>query len=216
MKNIIFIAPPGAGKGTQSDLLVKKYGYIHISTGELFRNEMALGTKLGKSIENTINAGILISDDTTTELLKKRLIQDDIRKGFILEGYPRTPKQCEMLENILNELKISLDVVIYLDMDEETAMRRALGRITCPNCNRGYNKYEKAMQPKIEGMCDDCNIALVGRDDDNEEAFKTRFNQYKAGVEPILDYYRALGILNVIDNSGTPEETFERIESVIK
>ncbi len=215
MKNIIFIAPPGAGKGTQSELLVKKYGYIHISTGELFRNEIAEGTELGKSIESTINAGILISDDTTTELLQKRLIQDDIKKGFILEGYPRTPEQCLLLKKILDELKIKLDVVIYLDMDENTAMRRALGRVTCPNCNRGYNKYEMATKPKVEGMCDDCKIALVGRDDDTEESFKTRFNQYKAGVEPILNYYKDLGILKVIDNSGTPDSTFAKIESVI-
>lgn len=215
MKNIIFIAPPGAGKGTQSDLLVKKYGYVHVSTGELFRNEVALGTELGKNIEDTMNKGILISNEIVTELLRKRFSEKDVNDGFILEGYPRKIEQSLLLDNILDEFSLKIDRVIYLRTDVDVAMRRALARITCPKCNRGYNRYEEATKPKVENICDDCGSVLTSREDDNEESFKTRYNQYLNDVEKILKYYEDLGSLRVIDNSGTPEETFKKIEEVI-
>lgn len=215
MKNIIFIAPPAAGKGTQSDLLVKKYGYVHISTGDLLRNEVASKTELGLEIEENMANGILISNDIVSALLKKRLSQLDEGTGFILDGYPRKYEQCKLLDNIMQELNMKVDAVLYLDMDETTAMHRALGRITCPKCGRGYNKYEDVMKPKQENICDDCNVELTSRSDDNEESFKIRFKQYIEEVEPILNYYKELGILNIIDNSGTPDSTFAKIESVI-
>lgn len=216
MKNIIFIAPPAAGKGTQSELLVKKYGLAHISTGDLLRSEVKEQTELGRSIENLMSTGALISTDIVTELLKKRLNKDDIEKGFILDGYPRTLEQAEILSNLLMELNYRINNVIYLDMDVSVATHRALGRITCPSCGRGYNKYESATKPKVDNICDDCGVELVGRSDDNEESFKVRFNTYENEVKPILNYYKEKGILNIIDNSGTPEETFTRIESVIE
>lgn len=215
MKNIIFIAPPAAGKGTQSDLLVKKYGFTHISTGDLLRKEVAEQTELGHEIEEKMQKGILISDEIVSALLKKRLSTNDSEVGFILDGYPRKYEQCKILENIIQELNMKVDAVLYLDMDEKTAMHRALGRITCPKCGRGYNKYEDAMKPKTENICDDCNVELTSRSDDNEESFKIRFNQYVEEVEPILNYYKELGILKIIDNSGTPDSTFAKIEEVI-
>ncbi len=215
MKNIIFIAPPAAGKGTQSELLVKKYGFAHVSTGDLLRNEVAEQTELGREIEEKMQQGILISNEIVSALLKKRLSQKDNEAGYILDGYPRKYEQCKMLENIMQELNMKVDVVLYLDMDEETAMHRALGRITCPKCGRGFNRYEEATKPKTENICDDCNVELTSRSDDNEESFKIRFNQYVNEVEPILNYYKELGILKIIDNSGTPESTFAKIEEVI-
>lgn len=215
MKNVIFIAPPAAGKGTQSKLLVEKYGLIHISTGDLLRNEVAEQTELGKSIEHLMSTGELISTDIVTELLRKRLSKDDIKAGFILDGYPRTLEQSIILSNLLGKLGLSIDAVLYLEMDEATAMHRALGRLTCPKCQKGYNKYESATKPKTENICDDCGVELVGRSDDNEESFKVRFQEYLKSQEPILNYYQELGILKIIDNSGTPEETFSNIERVI-
>lgn len=215
MKNIVFIAPPAAGKGTQSDLLVKKYGFAHISTGDLLRNEVALHTELGCDIEEKMQQGILISDEIVSSLLKKRLSSKDSETGFIFDGYPRKYEQCKLLENIMKELDMKVDIVLYLDMDENKAMHRAIGRITCPNCGRSFNKYEDAMKPKKENICDDCSIELISRNDDNEESFKLRFNQYLDSIEPILNYYKELGILKVIDNSGNPEETFKKIEEVI-
>ncbi|MCH5166560.1 MAG: adenylate kinase [Erysipelotrichales bacterium] len=215
MKNIIFIAPPAAGKGTQSAKLTEKYNYIHISTGDLLRSEIAEGTPLGKEIENIMASGHFVSDEIATEVLRKRLSKPDIANGFILDGYPRNVKQAEILDGIVKDLNISLDVAIYLSMDKTTAMHRALGRITCPNCNRGYNKYENILKPKNEWICDDCATELVSRSDDNEETFGIRFDDYVNKTEPLLDYYKEAGILKVIDNSGTPDETFKSIESVI-
>lgn len=213
MKNIIFIAPPAAGKGTQSDLLVKKYGYTHISTGDLLRNEVAAGTELGNSIKEIMSSGSLVSDEIVTELLKNKL--DSLDCNFILDGYPRTLEQAKSLTALAEELNIVLDTVVYLEMDETTAMYRAVGRITCPKCKRGYNKFEELLKPQVEFICDDCNVELESRSDDTEETFKTRFNSYIENTEPLLNYYKDLGILNVIDNSGTPQSTFEKIEEVI-
>lgn len=213
MKNIIFIAPPAAGKGTQSDLLVKKYGYTHISTGDLLRNEVAARTELGNSIKEIMSSGSLVSDEIVTELLKNKL--DSLDGNFILDGYPRTLEQAKSLTALAEELNIVLDTVIYLEMDETTAMHRAVGRITCPKCKRGYNKFEELLKPQVEFICDDCNVELESRSDDTEETFKTRFNSYIENTEPLLNYYKDLGILNVIDNSGTPQSTFEKIEEVI-
>lgn len=215
MKNIIFIAPPAAGKGTQSDLLVKKYGYIHISTGDLLRAEVAAHTDLGESISEIMKSGALVNDEIVTELLRNRLSQSDIVNGFILDGYPRTVEQAKSLSELAENLTITLDTAIYLDMTKELAMHRALGRITCPKCNQGYNKYEEVMKPKVENTCDNCGSTLISRSDDTEETFNTRFDTYIKNTEPLLNYYKDLGILNIIDNSGTPEATFNKIEEVI-
>ena len=215
MKNIIFIAPPAAGKGTQSDLLVKKYGYIHISTGDLLRDEMKNKTELGIRITDVMESGGLVSDEIVTELLRNRLSRDDVKSGFILDGYPRNIAQAQILDNLVKELNLNIDVVLYLEMSSEIAMKRALGRITCPKCGRGYNKYEDVLKPINESLCDDCNIELVSRTDDTEETFKTRFDTYIKNTEPLLNYYKEEGLLNIIDNSGTPDETFQNIESVI-
>lgn len=215
MKNIIFIAPPAAGKGTQSDLLVKKYGYIHISTGDLIREEIAKKSEIGLKVASIIESGNLVSDEIVTELLKNRLSQDDVRNGFILDGYPRNIEQAKILQRITKDIAITIDTVLYLEMSPEVAMHRALGRVTCPNCGHGYNKYEEATKPKNGLMCDDCNVELVGRTDDTEETFKIRFQTYIENTLPLLDYYKEQGILSIIDNSGTPDETFNAIESVI-
>lgn len=216
MKNIIFIAPPAAGKGTQSEILMSKYGYVHISTGDLLRNEVESKSELGLKLTEIMSSGELVSDEIVTELLRKRLSEKDTETGFILDGYPRNIAQAKILDDLLKNLGKEIGAVIYLDMDINTAMHRALGRLTCPECGRGYNKYEEATKPKDEGLCDDCKIALTSRSDDNEDTFKIRFNAYIENTEPLLDYYKELGILNVIDNSGTPSETSALIESVIK
>lgn len=213
MKNIIFIAPPAAGKGTQSELLVEKYGYEHISTGDLLRNEVAQETELGLSLKEIMASGTLVSDEIVTELLKKKL--SGLNKGFILDGYPRTVNQAKTLTELAKELNINLDAVIYLKLDQESAMHRALGRINCPKCNRGYNKYLDSLKPSKEFYCDDCDVELVSRTDDTEETFKIRFNAYLENTEPLLNYYEELGILNIIDTCSTPEETFNKIEEVI-
>ena len=213
--NIIFVAPPAAGKGTQSNLLVEKYGIAHISTGDLLREEVASGSDLGLSLKDKMASGELISDDIVLGLLKNRLMKDDVKKGFILDGYPRTLNQANTLDTMLEELNMKIDHVLYLDMDKTLAMHRALGRMTCPNCGAGYNKYEEVMKPKVDGKCDNCQSDLESRTDDNEETFNTRFDTYLDNTQPLLDYYKEKNLLNIIDNSGTPEETFNKIREVI-
>ena len=217
MKNIIFIAPPAAGKGTQSDLLVEKYGYIHISTGDLLREEIAAGGELANEISSIIEAGKLVSDELVATLLTKRLSQDDVKQhGFILDGYPRNIAQAKTLEEILEEVQSSVDVVIYLELDEENAMKRALGRATCPKCKKGYNLYLEGFKPNVEGICDNCGTALETRSDDNEETFKSRFQTYMDSTSPLLEFYRAAGLLRNINSLQDKNKIFEEIESVIQ
>ena len=211
--NIIFIAPPAAGKGTLSALLEDKFNYKHLSTGDLLRAEIKKKTDLGNKIEEIISRGELVSDDIITELLKNELKATDSK--FILDGYPRNIAQAETLKGIFNELNIENYVTIYLDLEEELAMKRALGRVICGGCGASYNTYFTNFMPKQEGICDKCEGELIHRSDDTEETFKTRFDTYIENTEPLLNYYKDLGILNVIDNSGTPQSTFEKIEEVI-
>lgn len=213
MKNLIFIAPPASGKGTQSELLVNNFGYSHISTGDLLREKQNDGTELGNKIKELLKSGALVDDDVVTELLKEKL--NMITGPFILDGYPRNIKQANILNNLLNEIGKNVDVVIYLNVDSETAMKRALGRISCPQCNKIYNKYEKVMMPKESGICDDCGVELIGRSDDNEEAFKVRFDTYVENTKPLLDFYKDEGKLVVIDKISTPDETFNEVKKVI-
>lgn len=214
MKNIIFIAPPAAGKGTQSEMLVKKYGYKHISTGDLLREEVKKESLLGKDIKKLMEAGKLISDEIVLNLLKSKIESSGVSSKFIFDGYPRTINQAESLSKLANELNFKLDCVIYLDIDELTAMKRAVGRVSCPSCGRGYNKYEEGLMSKEKDLCDDCKVPLTSRSDDNEETFKERFQTYLSNTKPLLDYYEKLGIINVVA-SLSPEETFKEIEGVV-
>lgn len=212
MKNIIFIAPPAAGKGTQSDLLISKYGYEHISTGDLLREEVASGSELGLNISELMKKGALISDDIVNKLLVKAL--SATTKPFILDGYPRNINQAEKLDILLSELGKTVDAVIYLEVDEELAMKRATGRISCPNCKRSYHKY--FMKPKQDNICDNCGATLISRADDTEDAFKIRYSTYIENTKPLLDFYDKKGVLVRVDANRDASEAFEDIEKVIK
>lgn len=213
MKNIIFIAPPAAGKGTQSAKLKEKYGYVHISTGDMLRNAIKEKTPLGQQVEEIIARGELVSDEIVTALLKEKLSNTD--KPFILDGYPRVEKQTKLLDAIFKELNISDTITIYLDLSEEEAMKRALGRIVCKNCGLSYNMYNDALKPKKDGICDACESELNQRDDDNEEAFKIRFATYIKETEPLLQYYKEKNMLEVVDANSSNEEIFEKIEQIL-
>lgn len=212
MKNIVFIAPPAAGKGTQSDLLVEKYGYIHISTGDLLRAEAQKETELGKQISEIMKTGKLISSEIVNSLLINALKETD--KPFILDGYPRNAEQVPVLNEILKEVNKSVDVVIYLDVPEDVLIKRATGRLSCPKCSKTFHKY--FAKPMVDGICDSCHTALISRSDDNEESFKVRYQTYLENTKPLLDYYKESGLLTVIDKIDNPEDTFSEIEKVIK
>ena len=214
MKNIIFITPPASGKGTQSEMLVKKYGYVHISTGDLLREEVKKASLLGEKVKKLMDAGELISDDIVLDLLKSKIKSCGVSSSFIFDGYPRTINQAESLNELAIELNIKLDCVLYLNVDEITAMKRAVGRLSCPKCGSIYNKYDEKLAPINDNLCDKCKVPLLSRSDDNEVTFKERFHTYLNNTKPLLDYYEKLGIINVIA-SLTPEETFKEIEGVI-
>lgn len=215
MMNIIFIAPPAAGKGTQSSLLEKKYNYKHISTGDLLREEIKKKTEFGAEIEKIISKGELVSDEIITKLLKNELNNIKHQK-FILDGYPRNIAQAETLTEIFKELNIDDYKAIYLDLDEDTAMKRALGRIVCSNCGASYNTYFKNLMPQENGICDKCHHKLIQRSDDNEETMRTRFRTYLELTNPLLDYYKAQEKLVDVDASLNSDQIFLEIEQVLK
>ena len=214
MKNIIFIAPPAAGKGTQSELLCQNYGYVHISTGDLLRG-VDPTTDLGIEVNNLMKSGSLVGDEIIFKLIEERLSREDVKKGFILDGFPRNIHQAEVFEELKNKLTLTDYVVIFINVSEEMAMNRALGRLGCSACGRIYHKTNSQMKPKVDGICDDCGASLVSRDDDNEESFKKRFNTYLENTMPLIDYYKSLGKLVTIESDEDKMVTNSEIEKVI-
>ena len=216
MKNIIFLAPPAAGKGTLSEMLVEKYGYGHISTGDLLREEIKNGTEIGKQAESLMKEGKFVSDDVIIELIKNRITKSDCENGYILDGFPRTLVQAEKYDELLNELNKELGVVIYINIDKDVAMKRACSRITCPKCGRIYNKYSNEMKPKTEGICDDCHVSLTSRADDSEETFIKRFDEYVNKTMPLYEYYKNKGVLKVINAHESKFDTFGEAVKVLE
>lgn len=210
MKNIIFIAPPAAGKGTQSNLLKDKYGYVHISTGDMLREIVSSDSELGKVVKNIIDKGNLVSDDLIFKLLKSKL--NSIKgKPFILDGFPRTLNQALFLDN---DLKIDNYIVIYLDLSKEDAIKRIDGRLTC-SCGKSYNLNDINLKPKIIDICDNCGNILVKRNDDNLEAFKIRFDVFLNNNKPLIDYYKNKNKLKVVNVNKGVNEIFNEILKVV-
>ena len=212
--NLILIAPPAAGKGTFASMLNKKYEMVCISAGELLRG-VDPNTELGKQIREIQSRRELVSDTITNELMKKRLMQDDIKNGFVLDGYPRHMPQVEAIENICNELNLKIDYAVLLNVEYDLALRRTLGRQICPNCKQTYNRLTGFNTPKVANMCNDCNVQLVTRNDDNEETFIKGFDNYSKNCLPVIEYYKKKGILIELNANGTAEETFEEFEKII-
>ncbi len=216
MKNIIFLAPPAAGKGTLSEMLTEKYGYGHISTGDLLREEIKNKTEIGKQAESLMKEGKFVSDDVIVKLISNRITKDDCKNGYILDGFPRTKVQALKYDELLESLGKDLGIVIYIDIDKDMAIRRACSRITCPKCGRIYNKYSEEMKPKTEGICDDCGESLVQRADDNEETFTKRFEEYINKTMPLYDYYKNKGVLKVIKAYESKYDTFDEAIKVLE
>ena len=213
---IIMLGAPGAGKGTQAKQIADKYGVPHISTGDIFRANIKNGTELGKKAKEYMDQGLLVPDELTCDLVMDRIQQDDCKNGFILDGFPRTKVQAEKYAELLKELGKDLGVVIYIDIDKDMAIKRACSRITCPKCGRIYNKYSNEMKPKVEGMCDDCNVKLTQRADDTEETFVKRFDEYMTKTMPLYDYYKDLGVLKTIKAYESKFDTFNEAVKVLE
>lgn len=217
MKNIIFVAAPAAGKGTISAKVCTEYNIPHISTGDLLRNEIAASSKIGMEIKSAMARGEFVSDEVITKLLKKRLEAKDCKKGFILDGYPRNISQAKTYDNILKELNYDEGLVVFLDIDRELAMKRALSRVVCSKCGLSYNLINKEYTPLKEGICDNCGSPLKTRSDDNEESFINRFDTFMKETYPLLEYYEKKGnLLKIKVDNITTDDIFDEIKKVIK
>ena len=217
MKNIIFVAAPAAGKGTISAKVCTEYNIPHISTGDLLRNEIAASSKIGMEIKSAMARGEFVSDEVITKLLKKRLEAKDCKKGFILDGYPRNISQAKTYDNILKELNYDEGLVVFLDIDRELAMKRALSRVVCSKCGLSYNLINKEYAPLKEGICDNCGSSLKTRSDDNEESFINRFDTFMKETYPLLEYYEMKGnLLKIKVDNITTDDIFDEIKKVIK
>ena len=212
--NLILIAPPAAGKGTLASVLKEKYNYVCISAGELLRG-VDPNTELGRQIRDIQSRRELVDDRITNALMKERLMKDDVKNGFILDGYPRHMPQVVAVNEMCEELNLHIDYAILLDVSYDVALKRTLGREICPECKKTYNKLTGVNPPKVDGMCDDCHVALTKRNDDNEETFNAGYNSYLKNCAPVIEYYREKGILVEVNAEGSPEETLAQIEKVI-
>jgi len=216
MKNIIFIAPPAAGKGTQAKLVSEEYNIPHISTGDLLREEIDAGSEIGLSIKKDMEAGNLVSDEVITTLLKNRITSSDCLNGFILDGYPRNLEQAKRYNELLEELNLDKGVVIFFNIDKETALKRTLSRIVCKKCGSSYNLLIEDLKPKKENICDRCNSELKIRTDDTEEVFINRFDTYLNSTKDLIEYYENLGLLYKVEVSDKPVETiFEEVKEIL-
>ena len=205
----LIMGAPGAGKGTYADTIKKHFGIPHISTGEIFREAIASDSELGRLAKKFIDKGNLVPDEVTNEIVKKRLKEEDCSEGFLFDGYPRTIAQAEAFDRMLKELNIKLDVVVNIDVKDEVIISRIINRRLCPSCGRGYNLV--SLQPKIEGVCDDCGTALYQRKDDNEETIKSRLEFYNRQTKPLIEYYENQNLLLQIDGDGKISEVADKI-----
>ena len=214
MRNIILIAAPAAGKGTLSELLVEKYGYVHISTGDLLRDAAKSDTELGKKISEILSQGELVTDDIVFKLLENRLKEDDTKKGFILDGFPRTLEQAKKYDETVLKLNIDLGYVIVLETDYEILKNRIVGRMLCNSCGSVYNTLTGVNKPKQENICDKCGGSLYKRTDDNEESFKTRYETYLEKTKPLIEFYKEKGNLHFV-NSENIDNMLKGVEEIL-
>ena len=201
MRNIILIAPPAAGKGTQAELLEKKYNIPHISTGDLLRNEINSNSELSSKIKESIDNGLFVSDEIVLKLVNDRITKDDCKNGYILDGFPRTLNQAKLYDNLLNQEKRDMPIAILINLDKEVAKQRINNRLSCSICGRIYNLNDEKLRPHKENICDCCGNSLTKRKDDNNETYEIRYIEYVEDTEPIINYYQDKDILYIVNGN---------------
>ena len=206
---LVILGPPGAGKGTQAEYIVEKYNIPHISTGDIFRENIKNNTELGKKAKSYMDKGLLVPDNLVIALVEDRLNKDDAKEGFLLDGFPRTVAQAVSLDSILDKNDDKLTKVINISVDPEILIERAVGRRVCKTCGMTY--HVKFNPPKEEGICDKDGTKLIQRDDDTEETVKTRISVYFDQTAPLIDYYRAQNLLIDIDGAKDIDKVFDDI-----
>lgn len=212
--NILFMGPPGAGKGTQAERIVSEFGIPHISTGDAFRLAMKEGTALGLKAKEYVDKGLLVPDEITNGIVKERLALDDCNKGFLLDGFPRTLQQAEALDGMLKELDRGISHVVNLKVDRGFLMARLTGRRICKTCGTTYHILFNP--PKQEGVCDKDGGELYQRSDDTEEKVGTRLDEYISKTAPLLDYYSDKGLLREVDGEKEINAVTADITSILR
>ncbi|MBQ7244346.1 MAG: adenylate kinase [Bacilli bacterium] len=212
--NIILMGPPGAGKGTQAVRIIDEFHLPHISTGDIFRENISKGTELGLKAKAIIERGDLVPDDLTIDLVKSRLSQEDCANGYLLDGFPRTIAQAEALKKMGPEIGRAVNLVVDITVPDEVLVQRIAGRRVCPKCGASYNVV--SMKPAVEGICDRCGSALIQRKDDNPESFKIRLDNYYAQTAPLVDFYKAEGLYHHFDGMEGLEKVSAQIADLLK
>ena len=212
--NLILLGPPGAGKGTQAKLLEDKKGYKQLSTGDMLRGAVAAGTEMGRKAKIVMDRGDLVSDDIVVSIIAERLDKPDVKKGFILDGFPRNQAQAEALDRMLDDKGLKLDAVIEMKVDDDALVTRIAGRYTCAKCGKGYHDaFEK---PKEPGICDVCGSSeFVRRADDNEKTVRDRLQVYNKQTAPLVDYYGRTGVLHKVNGMADIAVVTRQIEDVL-
>ncbi|MBW1597846.1 adenylate kinase [Streptomyces sp. JJ38] len=211
---IVLVGPPGAGKGTQAALLAKNLGIPHISTGDLFRANISQGTELGRRAQEYMRAGELVPDEVTVNMAKDRMEQEDAAGGFLLDGFPRNLAQAEALDGILRDAELALDAVLDLEVPEDEVVRRIAGRRMCRN-DSSHIFHVDYTPPKETGVCDVCGGELYQRDDDREDTVRKRLEVYHSETEPIIDYYKAQGLVTTLSALGAVADVTQRAMSAL-
>jgi adenylate kinase len=200
---LILLGPPGAGKGTQAKLLASEFKVPHISTGDMFRDHKARGTEIGKKVQAIMDAGGLVTDDITNDMVKERLGRPDVAPGFILDGYPRTAAQAQYLDLLLHSLGKQITRCLSYEVSADVLVDRMSGRRSCPKCGAVYHVTQNP--PKRDGFCDKDDTGLVQREDDKPETVRKRLQEYASKTEPLIRFYRERNALTQIEGVGTPE-----------
>ncbi len=211
---IVMLGAPGAGKGTQASMIAENFGIPHISTGDIFRANIKNGTELGKEAKAYMDKGELVPDELTVRLLLDRVAKDDCKEGYVLDGFPRTIPQAEVLEKELEKTGDKIDKAVNVDVPDENIVRRMSGRRACLKCGATYHIVH--IPPKKEGICDVCGSELVLRDDDKEETVKNRLDVYHKQTSPLIDFYSKRNVLETVDGTKDSKEVFEDIKKILK
>ena len=210
---IIMLGAPGAGKGTPAKMIAEKYGIPHISTGDIFRYNIKNGTELGKKAKKYMDQGLLVPDELTVKILLDRVAQDDCKNGYVLDGFPRTIPQAEVLEEALTKLGDRIDYAINVEVPDENIVKRMGGRRACVNCGATY--HIEHVPPKKEGICDNCGSELILRDDDKPETVKNRLSVYHKQTQPLIDFYNGKGVLRTVDGTVDMKDVFNAIVAIL-
>lgn len=210
---IVMLGAPGAGKGTQAKRIAEKYGVPHISTGDIFRANIKNGTELGMEAKKYMDQGLLVPDELTVKILLDRVAKEDCSDGYVLDGFPRTIPQAEVLERELAELGSGIDYAIDVDVPDEDIVRRMSGRRACLAC--GATFHTEHIPPKQEGICDNCGKELVLREDDKPETVQNRLNVYHAQTQPLIEFYGGKGILKTVDGTQPMQDVFRSISAIL-